>query len=53
VVTGVVKNLTDYGAFIDLGGIDGLLHVSDMSYGRVNHPSETCCRWARRSPSRC
>ncbi len=39
-VTGVVKNLTDYGAFIDLGGIDGLLHVSDMSYGRVNHPSE-------------
>ncbi len=40
VVTGVVKNLTDYGAFVDLGGIDGLLHVSDMSYGRVNHPSE-------------
>jgi small subunit ribosomal protein S1 len=40
VVTGTVKNLTDYGAFIDLGGIDGLLHVSDMSYGRVNHPSE-------------
>jgi small subunit ribosomal protein S1 len=40
VVTGVVKNLTDYGAFIDLGGIDGLLHVSDMSYGRVAHPSE-------------
>ena len=40
VVTGIVKNLTDYGAFIDLGGIDGLLHVSDMSYGRVNHPSE-------------
>jgi len=40
VVTGVVKNLTDYGAFIDLDGIDGLLHVSDMSYGRVNHPSE-------------
>lgn len=40
VVTGVVKNLTDYGAFIDLGGIDGLLHVSDMSYGRVGHPSE-------------
>jgi small subunit ribosomal protein S1 len=39
-VTGVVKNLTEYGAFIDLGGIDGLLHVSDMSYGRVNHPSE-------------
>src|ERR1700735_59576 len=40
VVTGTVKNLTEYGAFIDLGGIDGLLHVSDMSYGRVNHPSE-------------
>jgi small subunit ribosomal protein S1 len=40
VVTGVVKNLTDYGAFIDLGGIDGLLHVTDMSYGRVSHPSE-------------
>ncbi|HEY1337490.1 MAG TPA: 30S ribosomal protein S1, partial [Bryobacteraceae bacterium] len=40
VVTGLVKNLTDYGAFIDLGGIDGLLHVTDMSYGRVNHPSE-------------
>ncbi len=40
VVTGVVKNLTDYGAFIDLGGIDGLLHVTDMSHGRINHPSE-------------
>src|SRR5690348_11035249 len=40
VVTGVVKNLTDYGAFIDLGGIDGLLHVTDMSYGRIGHPAE-------------
>jgi small subunit ribosomal protein S1 len=40
VVTGIVKNLTDYGAFIDLGGIDGLLHVTDMSYGRISHPSE-------------
>ncbi len=40
VITGVVKNLTDYGAFIDLGGIDGLLHVTDMSYGRIGHPSE-------------
>jgi small subunit ribosomal protein S1 len=40
VVTGVVKSITDYGAFVDLGGIDGLLHVSDMSYGRVAHPSE-------------
>ncbi len=39
-VTGVVKNLTDYGAFVDLGGIDGLLHVSDLSHGRVGHPSE-------------
>ncbi len=38
-VTGVVKNLTDYGAFVDLGGIDGLLHVSDLSYGSVSHPS--------------
>jgi small subunit ribosomal protein S1 len=40
IVDGVVKNLTDYGAFVDLGGIDGLLHVTDMSWGRVNHPSE-------------
>jgi small subunit ribosomal protein S1 len=40
VLTGVVKNLTDYGAFIDLGGIDGLLHITDMSWGRVTHPSE-------------
>lgn len=39
-VTGTVKNLTEYGAFIDLGGIDGLLHVSDMSHGRVTHPSQ-------------
>ncbi len=38
-VTGTVKNLTDYGAFVDLGGIDGLLHVSDLSYGNVTHPS--------------
>src|SRR3989441_96045 len=38
--TGTVKNITDYGAFIDLGGIDGLLHVTDMSWGRVGHPSE-------------
>ena len=40
VVTGVVKNLTDYGAFVDLGGIDGLLHVSDLSHGRVGKPSD-------------
>jgi small subunit ribosomal protein S1 len=39
-VEGVVKNLTDYGAFIDLGGIDGLLHITDMSWGRVAHPSD-------------
>jgi small subunit ribosomal protein S1 len=40
VVQGIIKNLTDYGAFVDLGGIDGLLHVSDMSFGRIQHPSE-------------
>jgi small subunit ribosomal protein S1 len=40
ICTGVVKNLTEYGAFVDLGGIDGLLHVTDMSHGRVGHPSE-------------
>src|SRR5262249_17994148 len=39
-VRGVVKNITDYGVFVDLGGIDGLLHVTDLSWGRVNHPSE-------------
>jgi small subunit ribosomal protein S1 len=39
-VTGIVKNLTDYGAFIDLGGIDGLLHITDMAWRRVRHPSE-------------
>jgi small subunit ribosomal protein S1 len=39
-VEGVVKNITEYGAFIDLGGIDGLLHITDMSWGRVSHPSE-------------
>jgi small subunit ribosomal protein S1 len=40
VIEGVVKNITDYGAFVDLGGIDGLLHVTDISYKRVGHPSE-------------
>ncbi len=40
VVKGVVKNIADFGAFIDLGGIDGLLHITDMSWGRINHPSE-------------
>jgi small subunit ribosomal protein S1 len=39
-VKGMVKNLTDYGAFIDLGGVDGLLHISDMSWGRISHPAE-------------
>jgi small subunit ribosomal protein S1 len=40
ILEGTVKNITDYGAFVDLGGIDGLLHVTDMSWGRVGHPSE-------------
>ncbi len=40
IVTGIVKNLTDYGAFIDLGGVDGLLHITDMAWRRVRHPSE-------------
>jgi len=40
IMKGQVKNITDYGAFIDLGGIDGLLHITDMTYGRINHPSE-------------
>jgi small subunit ribosomal protein S1 len=39
-VEGTIKNITEYGAFVDLGGIDGLLHITDMSWGRVNHPSE-------------
>ena len=37
---GTVKNIADFGAFIDLGGIDGLLHITDMSWGRINHPSD-------------
>jgi len=40
VMEGTVKNITEYGLFIDLGGIDGLLHITDMSWGRVGHPSE-------------
>src|SRR5690606_35251990 len=40
ILNGVVKNLTDYGAFIDLGGIDGLLHITDMAWKRIKHPSE-------------
>ena len=39
-MNGIVKNITEYGCFVDLGGIDGLLHITDMSWGRVNHPSE-------------
>src|SRR4028118_749231 len=39
-IKGTVKNIADFGAFIDLGGIDGLLHITDMSWGRINHPSE-------------
>lgn len=41
-ITGTVTNIADFGAFVDLGGIDGLLHITDMSWGRVNHPSEIC-----------
>ncbi|MCP6651765.1 S1 RNA-binding domain-containing protein, partial [Klebsiella pneumoniae] len=40
IVNGVVKNITDYGAFVDLGGIDGLLHITDIAWRRVRHPSE-------------
>ncbi len=40
VVKGIIKNITDYGAFVDLGGLDGLLHITDMSWGRIKHPSE-------------
>ena len=40
VLEGVVKNITDYGAFVDLGGVDGLLHVTDIAWRRINHPSE-------------
>ncbi|MEE2877305.1 MAG: 30S ribosomal protein S1 [Candidatus Neomarinimicrobiota bacterium] len=40
IIEGVVKNITDFGVFVDLGGIDGLLHITDLSWGRVNHPSE-------------
>ncbi len=42
VVRGTVKNITDYGVFVDLGGIDGLIHITDLSWGRVGHPSEVC-----------
>ncbi|MFX4223802.1 MAG: S1 RNA-binding domain-containing protein [Thalassobaculum sp.] len=40
VLQGVVKNITDYGAFVDLGGVDGLLHVTDIAWRRINHPTE-------------
>lgn len=40
VLKGIIKNITDYGAFVDLGGIDGLLHITDMSWGRINHPNQ-------------
>ena len=40
IVSGIVKNITDYGAFIDLGGLDGLLHITDISWSRVTNPSE-------------
>ena len=39
-ISGIVKNLTDYGAFVDLGGVDGLLHITDITWKRINHPSE-------------
>src|SRR5207302_3409110 len=40
IIQGIVKNITNYGAFIDIGGLDGLLHITDMTWGRVAHPSE-------------
>ena len=46
IIKGIVKNVTDYGLFIDLGGIDGLLHITDMSWGRIRHPSESFSREA-------
>ena len=41
VLEGVIKNMTNFGVFIDLGGVDGLLHITDISWGRISHPSET------------
>ncbi len=52
VIDGTVKNITDYGAFVDLGGIDGLLHVTDIAWRRVNHPSEVLEHRPDRSRSR-
>ena len=51
VLTGTVKNLTDYGAFVDLGGIDGLLHITDMSWGRLTHPRDLV-NVGRRNPGK-
>ena len=51
IVEGVVKNITDYGAFIDLGGIDGLMHITDLSWGRINHPGDVL-KVERRSRSK-
>jgi small subunit ribosomal protein S1 len=45
VLQGVVKNITDYGAFVDLGGVDGLLHVTDIAWQRISHPSEGTANW--------
>ncbi len=50
-VRGQVRSLTDYGAFVDIGGVDALLHVSDIAWGRINKPV-TCSRWDRKSKSR-
>ena len=59
VLDGVVKNITDYGAFVDLGGVDGLLHVTDIAWKRINHPSEALtigqrsrCRSSASTPRR-
>ena len=49
---GIVKNIADFGAFVDLGGIDGLLHITDMSWGRISHPSEMVKHRPARSRSR-
>jgi small subunit ribosomal protein S1 len=58
VLEGTIKNITDFGAFMDLGGLDGLLYITDISWGRINHPSEvlklrskterSCIRFRRR-----
>ena len=45
VIQGTVKNITNYGVFIDIGGVDGLLHITDMTWGRIAHPSEIVQNW--------